>query len=106
MFKEYILITGYSHIQSGTTSAEQYGGYIVVSLEVERNSGVIINVDCSLTTELARDYIKRLLIGKNLLDFGTIERALKHNYFGVARKPVTYALRNCKEKFLDITENK
>ena len=62
--KEYFF-RGMQKLPVGITAAEMYKviGVIVV---VDMKSGLIVKADCTLATELARQYIAQCLIGYNL----------------------------------------
>lgn len=62
---EKVLFSGYAKLPVGITAAEMYKviGVIVV---VDMKSGVIVKADCTLATELARQYIAQCLEGYNL----------------------------------------
>ena len=68
-----ILITGYAKLPQGITAQELYS-VIAVGLVVEKNSGVIIDSDCSLATQLAKNFVKKILVGSSLNDIDNIEK--------------------------------
>ncbi len=99
-----ILITGYAKLPQGITAKELYS-VIAVGLIVEKNSGVIIDSDCSLATALAKDFVKKILVGTNINDVEAIEKKFKKYYYGSARKAIISATKTCAEKYKQICES-
>lgn len=96
-----ILITGYAKLPQGLAASEIYTT-IVLGLVVDRETGEILDVDCSLVTQIARDFVKQLVMHKNLNDLDGIEEAFNTRYFGSARKALILAARICSEKYRGI----
>lgn len=96
-----ILITGYAKIPQGLAASELYTT-IALGLLVDRNTGQILDVDCSLITQIARDFVKQLVLHKNLNELDEIEEAFNTRYFGSARKALILAARICQEKYRKI----
>jgi len=99
-----ILITGYAKLPQGITAKELYS-VIAVGVIVEKHSGVIIDSDCSLATQIAKDFVKSILKGCLLGDIDSIEKKFKKYYFGSARKAIISAVKTCAEKYKQICEN-
>ncbi|HYE84572.1 MAG TPA: DUF3870 domain-containing protein [Clostridia bacterium] len=99
-----ILITGYARLPQGITAQELYS-VIAVVIVVEKQTGLIVDADCSLATELTRKFVKELLTGCTLNDQEAIEDKFKEYYYGSARKAIISAIRNCTEKYRQICEN-
>jgi len=93
-----ILITGYAKVPQGLAASELYTT-IALGLLVDKNTGEILDVDCSLVTQIARDFVKQLIIHKNLNELDVIEEALNTRYFGSARKALILAVRACLDKY-------
>lgn len=93
-----ILITGYADVPQGNAASELYTT-IALGLVVDRLTGEILDVDCSLVTQIARDFVKQLVLHKNLNELELIEEAFNTRYFGSARKALIMAVRICSEKF-------
>jgi hypothetical protein len=89
-----ILITGYAKLPQGITAKELYS-VIAVGVIVEKNSGVIIDSDCSLATQIAKDFVRSILVGCSLSDID----------YGSARKAIISAVKTCAEKYKQICEN-
>lgn len=96
-----ILITGYAKISQGLAASELYTT-IALGLVVDRETGEILGVDCSMVTQIARDFVKQLLLHKNLNELEAIEEAFNTRYYGSARKALITAARICSEKYRGI----
>lgn len=99
-----LFITGYAKLPQGITATELYR-VIAVGLIVDRQSGEILDADCSLVTRVARDFVKKLIIGKDLKEIEEIQREFSKKYYGSAKKALISALRTCNEKYNQILNN-
>lgn len=96
---EQVLFSGYAKLPIGITAAEMYKviGVIVV---VDMQSGLIVKADCTLATELARQYITKCLIGYNLSNgYEDLQNILDKQYQGSAKKAVATAVRIIYDKY-------
>ncbi|MCK5762888.1 MAG: DUF3870 domain-containing protein [Clostridiales bacterium] len=99
-----ILITAYAKLPNGITATELYK-VVGVALLVDRKTSLIKDVECSLATDLAENYIKRIIIGKTLNDISGIEKEFELNYFGSAKKAIVSAVKIASEKYNEIILN-
>lgn len=104
MDNNMIFVTGYAKLPQGITAQELYS-VIAVGLVIDRESGMILNADCTLATDLAKNFVKRILVGTSINDIELLEYRFKTLYFGSARKSIISGLKTCHEKFKQITEN-
>lgn len=103
MEPDVIFVTGYAKLPKGITATELYH-VIAVGLKVDRNTGVIVEADCSLVTEVARNFFRELVIGKSLNSYDDIHLLFKRKYYGSAKKALISALKTCSEKYKQIVE--
>lgn len=96
-----ILITGYAKLPQGLPASDMYTT-IALGLVVDRETGEILDVDCSMATQIARDFVKQLLQHQNINELEGIEEAFNTRYFGSARKSLILAVRACSEKYRKI----
>jgi hypothetical protein len=104
MERNEIFITGYAKLPQGITAAELYS-IIAVGMLVERDTGLINDVDCTLATEMAKNFVKSLIVGKSLNEIDSIDAEFNENYYGSAKKALISAIRTCNEKFRQIQNN-
>ncbi|MBU5676267.1 DUF3870 domain-containing protein [Alkaliphilus sp. MSJ-5] len=98
-----IFISGYAKLPMGTTAEELYK-VIAVGILVDKNTGDILDADCTLVTEVAKKLVNKLLVGKNILNFEEIEKAINERYFGTVRKALISSTKKCHDKFKIILE--
>lgn len=104
MEKNEIFISGYAKLPQGITAAELYT-VIAVGLVIDRDTGEIFEVDCTLSTDVAKNFVKKLVIGKNLNDIEAIENAFNERYHGSAKKALLSALRIANERYLNLKKD-
>lgn len=73
-----------------------------LGLIIDRNSGEIVDVSCTLLTKEAREFIKSVLVGHNIHDEGAevIAASIRDRYHGFAQKALCVALRGGIERYL------
>lgn len=91
--------TGYARLPEGITAAELYG-LVGIALEVEDGTGIIVNADCTLATELGKDFFSRLMMGWRLdADFEHLVSQVRSRYHGGAQRAIVTALRITRDKY-------
>ncbi len=101
MNRETIYFVGIAQLPKNIPAHELYGT-IALGLEVEMDSGNIVNVSSNLATELAQNIIASCLINHNLNDgieppVARVER----RYQGEAQRAIVMAIRNAYKKYLE-----
>jgi hypothetical protein len=99
--KNQVFVTGYAKLPQGITASELYH-VICIGLLVERDTGIIVDAECSLVTNLARRVFKELVLNKNLRKINDIEKEFSEVYYGSAKKALISALKTCHEKYIQI----
>lgn len=99
--KNEVFLTGYAKLPQGITASELYS-VICVGLLVDKDTGIIVDAECSLVTDLAKKVFKSLVVEHNLKDIETIEQGFVEIYYGSAKKALISAMRTCHEKFNQI----
>ncbi|WHH60620.1 DUF3870 domain-containing protein [Petroclostridium sp. X23] len=102
--KDKVFISGYAKLPGGITASELYS-VIAVTMVVCRESGKITEVDCTLATDTARNFVNQLLVGKNIMDLEELSEDISDNYYGAAKKALLSALKQCHEKIKLISNN-
>lgn len=104
MHEDLIFITGYAKFPGGITAQELYS-VIAVGVIVNKQTGVIEDVDCSLVTTVARQFVRDLLVDRSIVNYDQIQAVFKARYHGSARKALLSALKIINEKFEQIQNN-
>ena len=99
-----IFLTGYAKLPTAITAEKLYQ-VIAIGVEVDPNTGIIIDADCTLATELGRNFFKKVTVGHNL-ETGdeALIKEFERRYHGSARKAVITALKLVHEKWLSYKE--
>lgn len=86
------LFSGYARLPQDVSHQQLYRRVGVV-VEVDQN-GVIVGASSTLIMDLARDFLDRLLVGRNVLtERAEIEAALRRRYLGHSQGALIFALR-------------
>lgn len=94
-----IFLTGYARLPAGIT-ASKISDVVGVGVEVDPVSGKIADAECTLATELARGFFRRLVVGRNLdTEFALVVKTIERRYHGSAQKALVTALKTVLEKF-------
>lgn len=74
--------------------------YIGVILEVSVDTGIIVDADLTLITDLARTFFRRIVVGHNLRDgFPALLEAVRNTYFAPSTSALLSALRGAQARF-------
>lgn len=68
---------------------------------VERESGEIIDVDCTAILDSTKQFIQALFIGKSFCDPDGVIKAIEERYFGSSQKALIVAFKNAQKKYDD-----
>lgn len=99
--KNKVFVTGYAKLPQGITASELYT-VICVGLLVDKETGNIVDAECSLVTSLAKRVFKTLVVDQDIKDIDAIEAGFVETYFGSAKKALISAMRTCHEKYSQI----
>ena len=88
-----VLISGYAKLPSSTTAETVYS-QLVVAVIFDRRSGVILEAEASLVTQLAKRFVSELLVGYNLNDGPeALLRFFAEHYHGSFKKALETAIK-------------
>ena len=93
------IFVGHAKPPSNTVSGQMYTILSVVC-EVEMTTGVIVAAEFTVATELAKDYLNRLLAGRNLnTDEDAIVAELESCYFSGTQKALIQCFRDMAKRY-------
>lgn len=99
-----VLFSGYAKLPTGITASEMYrviGIIVLIDMEEE----VIMDVDCTLATDLARRTVRKIILGQSIKDgVGNIAIAIDEVYQGSAKKAIITAMRIIYDKYRSYRE--
>jgi hypothetical protein len=93
------IFVGHAKPPSNTVSGQMYTILSVVC-EVDMESGVIVAAEFTVATDLAKDYLNRLLSGRNLnTDEDAIVAELEKCYFSGTQKALIQCFRDMAKRY-------
>ena len=96
---EMVLFSGYAKLPEGITATEMYK-VIALVVVVDVSTGLIVEADCTLATELARKQVSNLLVGFNLGESSEeLQASINRKYQGSAKKAIITAIRIITDKY-------
>lgn len=99
---ETVYIIGEARTNSDNAITKIYGTFYI-AFEIKSETGEIINVDCSKTLELTKDFVRRLFIHKRIeRDAKQIEAEIRRRYFGSSVKAMVVSYRDALKRFQEI----
>jgi len=94
-----VLVLGYAKLPEDTASHALYGS-VGIALEIERDFGTIMAVDCTLAPDLANDFLGRLLQGKRLPeDLELCAAEIASRFLGPSQSALVAALRAANDRW-------
>lgn len=100
-----VLVTAYAKAPQGTAMYEIYKHAGIV-LEIDPADNRIVNAEFTFITNLAQDFLKRLIIGYNLSN--GIDELVKHiqsHYFAPSTHSVVVALKAAYKRYIEKLKN-
>ena len=99
---EGVLISGYAKLPTNITSQEIYKTLVMVVI-VDLQSGLISKAECSVVTEIAKQYVEKLVIGYNMNNgIGALIERFEILYHGQTKKAVETSLKMIFAKYSEI----
>ena len=93
------IFVGHAKPPANTVSGQMYTILSVVC-EVDMDTGVIVAAEFTVATELAKEYLNRLLAGRNLAtDEDAIVAELEHCYFSGTQKALIQCFRDMAKRY-------
>lgn len=93
------IFVGHAKPPSNTVSGQMYTILSVVC-EVDMESGLIIAAEFTVATDLAKDYLNRLIAGRNLsTDEDSIVAELERCYFSGTQKALIQCFRDMAKRY-------
>jgi hypothetical protein len=94
-----LLLVGNSRLPENNAS---FGAYRVIGLvlEVREETGEIVAAESAAVTSLGRDFVRRLLVGRNINDLDELTGLFQTQYLGNAKKPLINSLIMCHKRYI------
>lgn len=69
-------------------------------LVIDRNTDIIVDVDCTTVMDLTKNFIREILVGRNFVtDINYIELEIKERFFGLIQKPLIVSLKDANNRY-------
>lgn len=99
MVQDTLFIAGYARLPGGMAAKNLFDS-ITITIEIETKYGVILSADCTLVTELGRNFIYSLLRGYSLNDgIGKLVEKVHRSYKGKAASALITALKDLDHQY-------
>lgn len=74
-----------------------------IAFEVNAETDEIVDVGCVHTISITENFIKKIFIGKNIIEFEKhIEKEVKKRYHGTSQKAILVSYKDALKKYLDV----
>ena len=82
-------------------------GEFYISLVLEKESGMILDMDCNTILEVTKKFVASMLIGKSLKDdVAIMEKEIKERYFALTQKPLIACLKDAHNRYMMVMAKK
>jgi glutamine synthetase type III len=97
--KNTVFIVGDARTQEDNPITFTYNKFFMAFV-VEKETGVIIDAQCSSTLDITDRFLNGIFIGKNLMkDQESIEQEIDERYFGSSKKAIIVSLKDASKKY-------
>jgi hypothetical protein len=97
--KDTVFIIGDARTQEDNPITFTYNKFFMAFV-VEKESGVIVDTQCSSTLEITDRFLKGIFIGRNIThEHEDIEKEIDERYFGSSKKALIVALKDASKKY-------
>jgi hypothetical protein len=101
-----VLVSGYSAAPKGTAMFEEFKHAGVV-LEIDPSTDIIVAVDATFVTQLARSFFSRLIVGYNLSNgMVPLELLISGFVHTPSREALIVATRAAVQRYFQIRDNR
>ncbi|HXG51782.1 MAG TPA: DUF3870 domain-containing protein [candidate division Zixibacteria bacterium] len=91
---DVLYVVGYGRLPEGTTAKHVYN-VLGLGLELDRESGTILEVSCTTVPPHGNEVLRKIIVGKKLeKDYGAITRQIRRHYIDRTRGALLAALED------------
>lgn len=103
---DLVLFSGYARLPSNTTAQKFYEELAMVAV-IDMNTGVIHNVECTMVTGLAKEFVRDLIVGYDM-NQGVDEllKTLEYKYQGHLKKALASAVKTIGNQYAELVRSK
>lgn len=104
MSENTVFFSGKARPIEGITVEKMYG-IMTVGLEVDMDTGIVLDGDCTLSTEVARSFFTKIVIGYDLSQgLGGLLETIRLRYHGEVMKALGAALRKIYRDYTNLKQ--
>lgn len=97
-----ILLSGYAKLPSNTAAQKMYDQLVVV-VNVDFESGIVLEVDCTMATDLGKRFVSTMMKGYDLhRGPDALLEAINLRYYGHLKKALLTAIREVCQHYADL----
>lgn len=97
--KETLYIIGESRTNSDNAITKIYGSFYM-ALEIEPESGKILDFSCTHSLDLTEQFLRRIFVGRSLVEqYAQIEDEVARRYHGSSAKAVLAAMKDAEKRY-------
>ncbi len=98
-----VFVIGDAKSPQNNPITEKFKAYFI-GLVIDRQTHVIVDVECSATILLTNQFVKSLMIGKHMVNNDIID-SINLRYFGASQKALVVAFKDAQKKYQQILNN-
>lgn len=99
---DLVLFSGYARMPSNTTAQRIYEELALVAV-IDMETGVIHNVECTMVTGLAKEFVSNLMIGYDMKQgIDPLVARLERQYQGHLKKALVSAIKMVGTQYADM----
>lgn len=100
-----ILLSGYAKLPSNTAAQKMYDQLVVV-VNVDYESGIILDVDCTMATDLGKRFVATMMKGYDLnRGPDDLLESVNLRYFGHLKKALLTAIREVCQHYTELKQD-
>lgn len=73
-----------------------------VAFEIDVETDKIVDAGCTHTINITEGFIKKVFVGKNILDIDNLESEIKRRYHGTSQKAVIVSYKDAIKKYQEV----
>lgn len=102
---DLVLFSGYARMPSNTTAQRIYEELALVAV-IDMETGVIHNVECTMVTGLAKEFVSNLMIGYDMKQgIEPLVARMERQYQGHLKKALVSAIKMVGTQYADMCRN-
>jgi len=99
--QETVYIVGDSKTNIDNAITSIYNSYYI-AFEIDVGTDQIIDVGCTHTIDITESFIKKIFLGKSIIDFDRIVQEIYRRYHGTSQKAIIVSYKDALKKYRDI----